>query len=321
MEPLGCPPWAQCQCCSAAGVAPKSRLRILRMTAQLRPDARGSERGAAECRVPLASAPCAEVSWARWEAVKARIDAGEIILMDGGTGTEVERRVKELGDPTAVDVIGWSAVQALLHPEMCETVHTDYLGVGAEVLIANTYASNRMILNATGFGEKVAETNAQACEAANAARTKAGSDDTLVVGSISCHPPHVKSEDEGGASETGGWPSEAEQSAAFLEQAQMLAAGGVDALFIEMITGKDRGLRCVEAACKVGLPVFVGLVCSRDRNAANILEKPAALSEGTAVEEVVPAMLALDGAENIVSWRIIIPANLGCVSRRFQRRR
>jgi len=88
-----------------------------------------------------------------------------------------------------------------------------------------------------------------------------------------------------------------------------------------MITGRDRGLRCVEAACKVGLPVFVGLVCSRDRNAANILEKPAALSEGTAVEEVVPAMLALDGADNIVSWTIVIPGNLGCVSRRFKRRR
>ena len=53
----------------------------------------------------------AAASWDRWERLKARIDAGELILMDGGTGTEVERRVKEAGDPTAVDDSGWSCAQ------------------------------------------------------------------------------------------------------------------------------------------------------------------------------------------------------------------
>ena len=53
-----------------------------------------------------------------------------------------------------------------------------------------------------------------------------------------------------------------------------------------------------------GLPVFVGLVCSRDRNEANILEKPAAVMEGTTVEKLVPDMLALDGAENIAGFHV-----------------
>merc|ERR1711969_295377 len=109
--------------------------------------------------------------------------------MDGGTGTEVERRVKEAGDPTAVDDSGWSCAQALLHPDVCEAVHADYFGLGAEVVITNTYASNRLILEAAGYGDETGQTNTVACERAIAARASSGTDDSLVVGSISCHQP------------------------------------------------------------------------------------------------------------------------------------
>ena len=107
---------AQCPCCGGEG-ASFGRFRVL--AAQL-----GA--GAAQAAQPPAAATgehhrClpskpptmarAAASWDRWERLKARIDAGELILMDGGTGTEVERRVKEAGDPTAVDDSGWSCAQ------------------------------------------------------------------------------------------------------------------------------------------------------------------------------------------------------------------
>ena len=79
--------------------------------------------------------------------------------------------------------------QALLHPDVCEAVHADYFGLGAEVVITNTYASNRMILEAAGYGDETGQTNTVACERAIAARASSGTDDSLVVGSISCHQP------------------------------------------------------------------------------------------------------------------------------------
>ena len=121
---------AQCPCCGGEG-ASFGRFRVL--AAQL-----GA--GAAQAAQPPAAAPgehhrClpskpptmarAAASWDRWERLKARIDAGELILMDGGTGTEVERRVKEMGDPTAVDDSGWSCAQVSEPLALDSCRHTD----------------------------------------------------------------------------------------------------------------------------------------------------------------------------------------------------
>eukprot|EP01043_Picozoa_sp_COSAG02_P042737 COSAG02_NODE_3656_length_6410_cov_2.706703_4_plen_253_part_00 len=193
--------------------------------------------------------------WAKWRAIEARIQAGEVILMDGATGTEVERRVKEMGNPTAVNKTGWSCAQALHHKDVCQEVHASYYAAGSEVVIANTYASNRMVLDRAGYGEQVREVHSSACDAAMAARaTAATRDDALVVGSISAHPPEIVA---GGGSmgaltdgatapskdthsraptqvqglqkeNTDSFPAPEIQVAAFREQAQLLAAGGCD---------------------------------------------------------------------------------------------
>ena len=166
-----------CPCCSA-GPATR-RFRIL--SAQLPPSVQAA----------------AVDPWTRWRAVESRIAAGEVILMDGATGTEVERRVLARGDPSAVTATGWSCAQALLHPDVCQAVHQDYFEAGAELVIANTYASNRMILQVAGFGEQVAEVHERACGAAMAARSASAGDGALVVGSMSGHPPMIV---EGGGS-------------------------------------------------------------------------------------------------------------------------
>ena len=112
-----------CPCCSA-GPATR-RFRIL--SAQLPPSAQAApaDSGATD-------------PWTRWRAVESRIAAGEVILMDGATGTEVERRVLARGDSSAVTATGWSCAQALLHPDVCQAVHQDYFEAGAELVIANT---------------------------------------------------------------------------------------------------------------------------------------------------------------------------------------
>ena len=57
----------------------------------------------------------------RYDRLMARLEAGETILIDGATGTEVGRRgVPEL--PNA-----WNGGAALSHPDVLREVHQDYI--------------------------------------------------------------------------------------------------------------------------------------------------------------------------------------------------
>ena len=70
----------------------------------------------------------------RYDELMARLDAGERILIDGGTGSEVDRR----GVPP-LD-LAWNAGGALSHPDVLRQIHRDYLELGAQVVISNTFA-------------------------------------------------------------------------------------------------------------------------------------------------------------------------------------
>ena len=54
---------------------------------------------------------------------------GEKILIDGGTGTEVERR----GVPQLKNA--WNAGGALTHPEIIKGIHSDFIKEGAKIII------------------------------------------------------------------------------------------------------------------------------------------------------------------------------------------
>ena len=65
-----------------------------------------------------------------------RIHDGECILIDSATGTEIERRgVPQLDN-------AWNGGGALSHPEILCAVHEDYLRLGAEIIISNTFATH-----------------------------------------------------------------------------------------------------------------------------------------------------------------------------------
>ena len=55
----------------------------------------------------------------RYEKLIERIQKGERVLIDGGTGTEVERR----GVPQLENA--WNGGGALSHPDIVRTIHED----------------------------------------------------------------------------------------------------------------------------------------------------------------------------------------------------
>ena len=79
-----------------------------------------------------------------YQKLLSRIEAGETILLDGGTGTEVERRgVPQLDH-------AWNGGCALSHPDILKQIHMDYLATGAEIIIANTFATHLNTLQDAG---------------------------------------------------------------------------------------------------------------------------------------------------------------------------
>ena len=89
----------------------------------------------------------------RYEALVTRLRAGETVMIDGGTGTECERR----GIPQLENA--WNGGGAISHPDIVRAIHQDYLEHGAELIISNTFATSLHALQAADKGNQFDEYN------------------------------------------------------------------------------------------------------------------------------------------------------------------
>ena len=64
-----------------------------------------------------------------YQDLRARLDRGEVIILDGATGTELQSR----GVP--MHGFAWSAAALDTHPETVRDVHEDYVRAGADVIL------------------------------------------------------------------------------------------------------------------------------------------------------------------------------------------
>ena len=112
----------------------------------------------------------------RYSELMQRIRAGECILIDGATGTEIERRgVPQLDN-------AWNGGGALSHPQVLREVHEDYLQIGAEIIISNNFATHYYALRDAGEAERFADYNRRGVELAIEARDRAHKPTALVAG-------------------------------------------------------------------------------------------------------------------------------------------
>jgi homocysteine S-methyltransferase len=178
------------------------------------------------------------------------------ILLDGATGTELERRAVDIGLPL------WSANALLTAPQVLSQVHTDYLRAGAEVITANTFRTHRRSLAKGGLGARAKELTQLAVTLARAAGQtdlpRLGSSanrEHFIAGSIapledSYLPERV--------------PSAAECEREHAEMAQNLAEAGADLLLVETMNTIREAVAATHAACATGLPVITSFVCRDD---------------------------------------------------------
>jgi len=185
------------------------------------------------------------------DPMKSRLIRGELLLLDGAFGTELERR----GLDTALPL--WSAKALFDAPDAVRAIHEEYVRAGADILSSNTFRATPRALAKAGKAGEAERLVERAVALAREARERAGSGRAALVAGVmapleDCYRPDLAPP-----------PEQAEQEHA--EQAVRLARAGVDLLLIETMNSIAEARAAVRGAKPTGLPVLVSFICRSDR--------------------------------------------------------
>ena len=210
---------------------------------------------------------------------------GGPILLDGATGTELERA----GLPTGLPL--WSTLALLAAPECVRDVHAAHLAAGAEIVTANTFRTQARTLARAGLPAADRSLTALAVGLARqavAARSPRGGESgpdagrrerrpSWVAGSLppleDCYRPERVPDEAALAREHG-------------RQADLLGEAGVDLILVETMNSIREASAAARASARTGLPFVVSFVAWDG----------AALLSGEPLAEAARAVLDLGAA-------------------------
>lgn len=173
-------------------------------------------------------------------AITERLANGDVLLLDGATGSELHRRGVNVSKGAEPGKLGpWSATANIDAPEVVRAVHEDYLRTGVDVLTSNNFWTSAARLNMVGLGSEWERYTRAAAEIALAARD-AVNPHAYVAGGIA-PPVHGDLRSE------------------FLDQTRVLTDAGVDLMLAEYVGYLHDFAVAVEAAGSTGLPVLLGV--------------------------------------------------------------
>lgn len=179
--------------------------------------------------------------------IRDRLASGAPLVLDGATGSELQRRGVWVSHGATADRLGaWSATAIRDAPEIVREVHEDYFRVGADIVTTNSFWTNSVKLRPVGLGDKAAEYTRCAGEIAVEARDRLRPH-AYVAGGMA--PPH--------GSRVPVDPVDLPRE--FAMQAHALKESGVDFLLLEYIGSVADVVAGIDAVASVGLPVMVGL--------------------------------------------------------------
>jgi methionine synthase I (cobalamin-dependent) len=196
------------------------------------------------------------------------------VVTDGAWGTQLQ----SLGLPSGSCPDQWN----ISHPERVEHVPQSYVEAGSEIVLTNTFRANRVALADYGLSDQVRQLN----QAGGAISRRAAGTRARVFGSIG----------PSGKLLFAGQVTEDELRSAFTEQAEALAASGVDALVIETMADLEEAKLALVAARCTELPVVVSMVFDSGKDKDRIMT-------GLAPEQIAEELTAA-GAD-------VIGANCG----------
>jgi len=180
-----------------------------------------------------------------------RLNAGEIMVADGATGSNLQMMGIKPGTPPEDLVMD--------NPEIILNLATSFVEAGSDIILTCTFGGSALRMQESKYADRVPEVNLRAVELAQKAASK--ETDVLVAGSIG--PTGTLMKPFG--------PMKPEDAfATFAEQAKTLAKGGVDLLVIETMFAFDETDAAFDGARSVtDLPIVVSI--SYDRGVATMM--------------------------------------------------
>ena len=195
------------------------------------------------------------------------LDERTVLLLDGATGTELDRRGVDVGLPL------WSARAMVEAPGVLEEVHRAYLEAGADAIITNTFRTHERSLAKAGMGDRAGELTRDAVAIAQAARD-AVNPEALVVGSVApledCYSPELAPDAATCRREHGCLVGQ-------------LVDAGVDLVLVETMSSAHEALAAAEAAAEQAPGNWAISFCLAPG-------QPGVLMDGTPLSEVVPEL-------------------------------
>ncbi len=179
-----------------------------------------------------------------------RLKKKEIIIIDGATGTELQRR----GIKTTLPL--WSAKALFTHPDAIKNIYKEYILDGADIIITNTFRTTNHTLKKVNLGDKASKITILACKLAQQAinETRVGRE-IYIAGSMApledCYSPELT-------------PQKNELEKEYLELAKNLKKGGVDFLLLETMITIRETLAAISTATKVKMPFAVSFCCNKN---------------------------------------------------------
>ncbi len=193
---------------------------------------------------------------ADYQDLQDRIDGGEVIILDGAIGTQVQA----MGAP--MHPICWCAEALYTHPYTVIQMHERYIRAGVDVITTNTFSTTRPMLELAGYGAHVRELNARAVYLAREAIARAGGERSVyIAGSISNHVAARDPKTGVLAGSTFGVARiRSDDLLSYYEEvADVLAEAGVDVFLLEnMRWHNESRVLAIKAAQATGLPVWCG---------------------------------------------------------------
>ena len=174
------------------------------------------------------------------QPLKERLDNGEMIILDGAIGTELQRMGVPMHDKA------WCGVALRDYADTVRQLHEDYIRAGADVITVNTFSSARYVLEGTDMEQQSRELNAKAVQLAREARDNVAPD----------HEVHIA-----GVLSRFGLPNdytEQQMRDVYKEQAEIQAEAGADLILLEFLSDKlEPIVAAAEAAKNTRLPHWV----------------------------------------------------------------
>lgn len=193
----------------------------------------------------------------------------DLLLLDGATGTELDRRGVDISLPL------WSARAILDAPDELRGVHESFLDAGADAITTATFRTHQRNLALEEMGDRARELTLRAVEIAQQARDKVNPE-ALVFGSVApledCYRPERAPDEETCESE-------------HAELIEHLLEAGVDRILIETMGTNREAAAAAQVARRLTEPSNTPWMISFSTHSDG---PPGALLSGEPVADLIP---------------------------------